>query len=312
MKWFKHVSTAGESRSVDLLVQEFGIQGYAWWFLLLELCAEKYEGGDPKFVFTQRIVRQKLRTTWTRVQLFLDKSQTLGQLSVNYSQSIVELQIPKLAELKDEYTRKSGHAPDTVAQEKEEEKEKEEEQEKRKNVRKTKQAAPEVPTPVTEIRDAFLESYRNEFGREYPGWGAVENSKVTAWLKSVSLENAKRLCGLYPKWNDPWVTKVGHPLGVLITQYVQLDAWARGSKQLIAKIASGKAAERVDLNRAVEAEEMKRGLSERIRAQNANDLEHSQSRQGKLSLVTPAKVSRIPGDPFGQGVFDPGSEIDHG
>jgi hypothetical protein len=82
-------------------MDEFGPQGYAWWFLLLELCADKWDGkSEPKFNFHQRIVRQKLRTSLSKVQLFLEKSQTLGQLYFNFSGKEIEIEIPKLLEIK--------------------------------------------------------------------------------------------------------------------------------------------------------------------------------------------------------------------
>tara|TARA_R110000868_G_scaffold62962_2_gene189933 strand:- start:1446 stop:2384 length:939 start_codon:yes stop_codon:yes gene_type:complete len=174
----------------------------------------------------------------------------------------------------------------------------------------TNSPPPQATAPVAELRDAFLESYRNEFKREYPGWGAKENGMAAKWLKSISLENAKRLCALYPKWNDPWVTKQGHPLGILMAQYVQLDAWAQSSKQLILKIAAGKAAESVDLKRAIDSEEMKRGLAAKIQQRQRSDLGRSGRIPGQLSLATEERIPAIDGDPFSGDIFDPPREDD--
>ena len=101
MHWFKHYSNASDNRAMNHLMDEFGPQGYAWFFLLLELCAEKWDGkSEPKFTFHQRTVRQKLRTSLGKVQLFLERSQTLGQLSFNFSEKEFEINIPKLLEIK--------------------------------------------------------------------------------------------------------------------------------------------------------------------------------------------------------------------
>jgi hypothetical protein len=165
--------------------------------------------------------------------------------------------------------------------------------------------------PVAELRNAFLESYKAEFKRDYPGWGAKENGMAAKWLKSISLENAKRLCALYPKWNDPWVTKQGHPLGILMAQYVQLDAWAQSSKHLIQKIAAGKAAENIDLKRAVDFEESKRGLLHTVNKQQAiENIQHFRSSKKHIPNSAPAGIHREPGDPFSETIFDLGSEAD--
>jgi hypothetical protein len=161
---------------------------------------------------------------------------------------------------------------------------------------------------IPKVRDSFLEAYRKEFKRDYPGWGAKENGMVAKWLKSISLEEACRLARLYPMWNDPWVTKQGHPLGILVAQYVQVAAWASGSKQLIQKIAAGRAAENVDLKRAVEFEESKRGLEHRIKQSRGADTSRLGVQQRKLQIAAEIDLPPEPGNPFGEQVFEEADE----
>jgi hypothetical protein len=150
------------------------------------------------------------------------------------------------------------------------------------------------PTPIGQIRDAFLESYQKEFGHEYAGWGAKENGQTANWLKSVSLEKALDLCRIYPAWNDPKITSLGHPYGLLITDYVRLDAWSRSPERRISKLAQGRAAERVDIKRATEREESKRGLEYRFQ-QDAEDLRDSRESERTLSHSPPKEIPRISG-----------------
>lgn len=90
-----------------------------------------------------------------------------------------------------------------------------------------------------------MEAYRKEFGKEYPGWGAKENGQASGWLKSVSLERALGYCRAYPIWNEPQISRLGHPFGLLIAKYVQLDAWLHHPDQIADKMASGRAYEKV-------------------------------------------------------------------
>jgi hypothetical protein len=185
--------------------------------------------------------------------------------------------------------------------------------EKKARRRRPKEKSDTEPTLGSRVRDAFISAYRSEFHRDYPGWGAKEAAQALNWLRSVSVERAIELCWLYPKWNDPWVTEQGHPFGVLVTQYVKLDAWAKSSTKLIAKIAQGKAAQKVDLERAVHFEEMRRGMESRTAGasgpkQAPQDLGHHRSVQGQLPKPAPAGLPRIADDPFGEEVFNPPSE----
>lgn len=161
------------------------------------------------------------------------------------------------------------------------------------------------------LRNAFCLSFEWEFKRPYPGWGKKENSMASNLLKSLSIEKAVELAALYPKWNDPWVTKVGHPFEVFVKQYAQLDAWAYSHDLLIDKIAKGRVVETVDIKKAIEKEQsaygFKRKLAE-LRAQEAEDQNDSREIHRELPSQAPGRLCGQPGDPFGQSVFDPGSE----
>ena len=101
MDYFKHYSTASDSKLINHLFDEFGHHGYAYWFLLLELCAENWDGKtDPKFRFHTRIVRQKLRISQGKLELFLTFCSGFTEVLCNFSKFELEIGIPKLAEVK--------------------------------------------------------------------------------------------------------------------------------------------------------------------------------------------------------------------
>lgn len=101
MQYFKHFANASDSRTINHLFDEFGHAGYAGWFLLLELCSEKFDGkSEPKFSFHTRIVRQKLRFSRKKLELFLEKCSEKGSLTFQLSEKELHLHIPKLLEVK--------------------------------------------------------------------------------------------------------------------------------------------------------------------------------------------------------------------
>ena len=101
MDYFKHYSTASRSNLLNHLLEEMGPAGYAYWFLLLELCAESWDGeGLPRFRFHTRVLRQKLRISQTKLEVFLGFCQGFGSLSFHFDSKWIDLDIPKLAEVK--------------------------------------------------------------------------------------------------------------------------------------------------------------------------------------------------------------------
>lgn len=81
-----------------------------------------------------------------------------------------------------------------------------------------------VPDSGTaQVRKAFVEGYQTKFGHEYH-WGAKENGLAAQWLRSIPFERAIWLIKWYLDWTDTWITKQGHPFGLLVTNVVKLEA----------------------------------------------------------------------------------------
>jgi len=61
MKYFKHYSDVRNSESIANLLEELGLEGYARYWILLELLAELYDGTSTKFKIHKRTLRTALR-----------------------------------------------------------------------------------------------------------------------------------------------------------------------------------------------------------------------------------------------------------
>lgn len=61
MQWFKHFSNASDSEKIKQMIDEFGLEGYARWFLFLELCTERFDGQNTELRIHNEEIKNKLR-----------------------------------------------------------------------------------------------------------------------------------------------------------------------------------------------------------------------------------------------------------
>lgn len=117
MNFFKHFTDAHDGRSMTSLMEEFGLEGYAAYFILMEICAKKLEKkedcelamNDCRFAFHERKVREKLRMRSTKVELFLNYCSTLDLLLFTKVDDEFHFYIPKLLEFMDRDSKRARH-----------------------------------------------------------------------------------------------------------------------------------------------------------------------------------------------------------
>ncbi|MEY3881061.1 MAG: hypothetical protein RIQ94_1857 [Pseudomonadota bacterium] len=134
MKWFKHLSAARNDEKIARLEDTCGLEGYGFYFKMLEIVAESVDETD-RFEVTYSLTRwSKLVNTSTRKwvrftivcsELELIYCKTNAELLQNYCKTpnnLVAISIPKLLKHRDNHTK---HLQVTCKQEVEVEKEKE-------------------------------------------------------------------------------------------------------------------------------------------------------------------------------------------
>lgn len=135
MKWFKHFCNASDDPKISELEDHFGLEGYAVYWKTLEFIAvEMGDDSEPKIKYSGQKLKRKLSISvqkLTKIYQFLNEIQLLF---VKKEGDYFFIECEKLLEIRDEYTRKkskkSGHYPYNVAQEKDKETDKEKEQDK--------------------------------------------------------------------------------------------------------------------------------------------------------------------------------------
>ena len=106
MKWFKHYTDALDDPFIAELMDEFSHAGYVAWFGLIEIIAkENGHNLTGNLKISPRVLRRKLRSSQTKLRDIFEFCQTFGRLSFTFSQEKWEFRFPKMAEIKDNYTK---------------------------------------------------------------------------------------------------------------------------------------------------------------------------------------------------------------
>lgn len=110
MDYFKHYSTASESKSLNTIFDKFGHKGIAFWWMLVELCAENWDGeSEPEFCFHQRTVTTKLKSSLNSVRTWLELCSNSGLCAFAHFETQFEIKMPKLREVKETRGRIKGN-----------------------------------------------------------------------------------------------------------------------------------------------------------------------------------------------------------
>lgn len=116
MRWFKHMSDASEDEFLAELEDLFGLEGYARYFKLLEAIAIRMKRGSTSCSTAlpwskwQEILKGKRK----KLETFLEHLENKQKIFLKCSGNILEIGIPNLLKYRDEYQKKSGHAPDKL------------------------------------------------------------------------------------------------------------------------------------------------------------------------------------------------------
>jgi hypothetical protein len=157
MKWFKHYTDSLDDPFIQTLMDRFSHAGYAAWFGLIEIIAKENGNNVTGDLIVKPIyLKRKLRISTTKLQQIFDFCATNGKLSFNFSKEKWSFKFPKIAEIKDNYTKDLQGSGKKLSNHKEEEKEVYKEKKERNKERK------DTVTP-----SKYKESYYKTEARRY-------------------------------------------------------------------------------------------------------------------------------------------------
>lgn len=106
MKWFKHFTDAKTSESLAYLRQKEGFAGIGRWWTLLEIIGEKMDKTDRCYVeFPIQEWCKLLGLKQNKLNSFLKLTENKLKTKVTRFDIIIRIEVPKLLELRDNYTK---------------------------------------------------------------------------------------------------------------------------------------------------------------------------------------------------------------
>ncbi len=228
MRWIKHMTASHDDEKVADLIQRYGHAGYGTWWLVVEIVAARLEAdGNPQVTYSV--------TKWSHL-LSLRGShvvETLMRLVVTHLVTMVRLgdditvTIPNLLKYRDEYSRKSGQAPDNSRTKKQIQIQKQKLDTHTEEIPSVRAAAPILKSTVRAADLNGQTSQRfDEFWNRYPRQ-QHRDAACHEWLSVVTVESEPQVfacLGRYLASDEVSRGAVANPEKWLMEQY--RDGWA--------------------------------------------------------------------------------------
>ncbi len=126
MKWFKHYSDLPRDEGVSRYLDAAGkdrVTAYGFLMFLLEAIASRMDASEGHLVCSASYsIAHWGRITYShanRVGKYLRLCEVIGWVLVEFEEGMCKVSVPRMVELRDERTRKSGVLPEQVAQSRE-------------------------------------------------------------------------------------------------------------------------------------------------------------------------------------------------
>ena len=119
MKWFRHLTCSFDDEKLSAVVDELGMEGYGFWWRILEVVAKKMDGnGEFSASFSAKKWGNFFGFSAKKFQNFVGIFQKNKIFDVEFSETCITVSIPNLLKYRDEWSRKksknSGVAPEEI------------------------------------------------------------------------------------------------------------------------------------------------------------------------------------------------------
>jgi len=109
MRWFKHMTRSNRDEKLTRVKDEFGLEGYGLYWLILEIIAEQMNENNKTFVeFSVKTWRTFTGFSTKKLKKYLTFFSELKLFFVEFSQNSIKIDCPNLLKYRDEYSRKKN------------------------------------------------------------------------------------------------------------------------------------------------------------------------------------------------------------
>jgi transcription elongation factor Elf1 len=115
MRWFKHLSMAHSDHAVSAVLEELGAEAYGVWWLIIEDIAAAMESKSTQTFAIHSDVKwsQICYCSARKFRSIANRLQEKGLIVCTSTDNRLQIDVPKLLKFRDEYSKKSGHSPDS-------------------------------------------------------------------------------------------------------------------------------------------------------------------------------------------------------
>ena len=98
MRWLKHMTATRRDEKVAAFLDQAGLEGYGFWWMLLEVIAEHMQQGNPKCSATYSLPQwsRLLYSHHHRVSKHLGNLEGNGLVTLKYEEGSITVTIPNL------------------------------------------------------------------------------------------------------------------------------------------------------------------------------------------------------------------------
>ena len=100
MIWFKHLCSASNGETLSQIEEEFGLEGYARFFKLMEVVASKSDNDNYFAEYSEKKWSTFLRAKPKKLRTFLKCLENLQVILVEHSENIIRIEMPNLCKFK--------------------------------------------------------------------------------------------------------------------------------------------------------------------------------------------------------------------
>lgn len=105
MKWFKHMTDASDDELLSFIIDEYGLEGYGRYWLLLEAVAKQMdETSKCSAEYSWKKWQVILRGKRNKLETFLKRFGNKLEMNEKQNGNVLEIKIPKLLKMRDNYT----------------------------------------------------------------------------------------------------------------------------------------------------------------------------------------------------------------